>query len=92
MSKNDHLSPMDAFSPAHQPDEGYSEDPLNPSIHNDLASALSSLRSPADLSAWLISNVKLLPVQMKTGRPRRMLLIQWRSANIARRVDHGSLG
>lgn len=68
MSKNDHLSPMDAFSPAHQPDEGYSEDPLNPTIHSDLSSALSTLRSPADLPAWLIANVSLLPAQIKTGR------------------------
>lgn len=58
---------MDPFSPAHQPDEGYSEDPLTPTIHNELSTALASLRSPADLIAWLITNASLLPVQTKTG-------------------------
>lgn len=60
---------MDPFSPAHQPDEGYSEDPLNPTLHNELSTALASLRSPADLPAWLIANASLLPVQIKTGMP-----------------------
>ncbi|KAK7426269.1 hypothetical protein QQZ08_007299 [Neonectria magnoliae] len=66
MSKQDALPPMGPFSPAHQPDEGYSEDPLNPSVHQDLPAALASLRSQADLPAWLAANVALLPVQTRT--------------------------
>ncbi|CAM1500437.1 Fc.00g095990.m01.CDS01 [Cosmosporella sp. VM-42] len=66
MSKRDQFPPMDPFSPAHQPDEGYSEDPLNPTIQSDLSAALSSLRSPADLPSWLVANASLLPVQIKT--------------------------
>lgn len=67
MSKKDTLPPMDPFSPAHQTDEGYSEDPLNPSVNHDLPAALASLRSPADLPAWLAANISLLPVQTRTG-------------------------
>lgn len=66
MSKKDTLPPMDPFSPAHQTDEGYSEDPLNPSVNHDLPAALASLRSPADLPAWLAANISLLPVQTRT--------------------------
>lgn len=58
---------MDPFSPAHQPDEGYSEDPINPSVHEDLSAILSTLRSPADLPSWLASNASILPVSVKTG-------------------------
>ncbi|KAM0425655.1 hypothetical protein ACHAPT_009187 [Fusarium lateritium] len=65
MSKKEALS-MDPFSPAHQPDEGYSEDPLTPTVSQDLSSALASLRSPSDLSAWLVANSSLLPLQVKT--------------------------
>ncbi|KAF7544166.1 hypothetical protein G7Z17_g10170 [Cylindrodendrum hubeiense] len=78
MSKKDGLPPMDPFSPAHQPDEGYSEDPLNPSVHHDLPAALASLRSPADLPAWLAANISLLPLQTRTGTFR---LAAWRPAN-----------
>ncbi|KAH7149062.1 WD40-repeat-containing domain protein [Dactylonectria estremocensis] len=64
---------MDAFSPVHGTDEGYSEDPLNPTVHNDLASALASLRSPADLPAWLAANISLLPVQTRTNLTMSLL-------------------
>lgn len=60
------FDPMDHFSPAQQPDEGYSEDPINPS-HDDLSALLSTLRSPADVPSWLASNASILPVHVKTG-------------------------
>ncbi|KAI9155515.1 F-box/WD repeat-containing protein 1A [Paramyrothecium foliicola] len=66
MAKRDQLSPMDHFSPVHQPDEGYSEDPLNPTPHFDLPVLLSTLRSPSDLPAWLASNAAVLPVKVRT--------------------------
>ncbi|OAA45575.1 F-box/WD-40 repeat-containing protein [Metarhizium rileyi] len=56
---------MDPFSPAHQPDEGYSEDPLNPTAHQSLPASLSTLRSPAELPSWLASNASALPVSVK---------------------------
>ncbi|GAB0133342.1 hypothetical protein EsDP_00001754 [Epichloe bromicola] len=56
---------MDAFSPAHQPDEGYSEDPLNPPVHQSLAASLATLRSSADLPSWLASNAFALPLSVK---------------------------
>lgn len=56
---------MDTFSPAHQPDEGYSEDPLNPTVHSSLAVALAALQSPADLPSWLATYASLLPVSVK---------------------------
>lgn len=58
---------MDHFSPAHQADEGYSEEPINPTAHLDLPALLSTLRSPSDLPAWLATNASLLPVKIKTG-------------------------
>ena len=58
---------MDPFSPAHEPDEGYSEDPLNPSANRDTSMTLSSLRSAADLPSWLASNAASLPVSVKKG-------------------------
>lgn len=67
MTKEDQLSVMDTFSPAHQPDEGYSEDPLNPPPHQSLADSLATLRSPADLSSWLSSNASALPLSVKKG-------------------------
>ncbi|KEY70545.1 hypothetical protein S7711_02703 [Stachybotrys chartarum IBT 7711] len=66
MAKRDQYSPMDHFSPAHQPDEGYSEEPINPTAHLDLPALLSTLRSPSDLPAWLATNASLLPVKIKT--------------------------
>lgn len=67
MTKHDHLFAMDAFSPAHQPDEGYSEDPLNPPVHQSLAASLATLRSSADLPSWLASNAFALPLSVKKG-------------------------
>lgn len=62
---------MDPFSPAHQPDEGYSEDPLTPTVNQELSTALSTalatLRSPSDLSTWLVANSSLLPLEVRTG-------------------------
>ncbi|KAF4977210.1 hypothetical protein FZEAL_6238 [Fusarium zealandicum] len=66
MSTKDGLSSMDPFSPAHQPDEGYSEDPLTPTVNQDLSTALATLRSYSDLSSWLIANSSLLPLQVRT--------------------------
>ncbi|KAG5978290.1 hypothetical protein E4U55_006292 [Claviceps digitariae] len=65
MTKDDQLAAMDTFSPAHQPDEGYSEDPLNPPVHHSLAASLATLRSPADLSSWLTRNASILPLSVK---------------------------
>ncbi|KAG5989900.1 hypothetical protein E4U43_004403 [Claviceps pusilla] len=56
---------MDTFSPAQQPDEGYSEDPLNSPVHHSLAASLATLRSPADLSSWLTRNASILPLSIK---------------------------
>lgn len=66
MSKRDRLT-MDAFSPTQQPDEGYSEDPLYPTIHNELSAALSSLKSPSELPAWISANAYHLPLALKKG-------------------------
>ncbi|ESU17232.1 hypothetical protein FGSG_13776 [Fusarium graminearum PH-1] len=65
-NKNESLSSMDPFSPAHQPDEGYSEDPLTPTVNQELSTALATLRSPSDLSSWLVTNSSLLPLQVRT--------------------------
>ncbi|KAH7312727.1 hypothetical protein B0I35DRAFT_356833 [Stachybotrys elegans] len=65
MARRDQQSPMDHFSPAHQTDEGYSEDPINSTAYLDLPDLLSTLRTPADLPAWLSSNASLLPVKIK---------------------------
>ncbi|CAF3616335.1 hypothetical protein SNK03_003915 [Fusarium graminearum] len=65
-NKNESLSTMDPFSPAHQPDEGYSEDPLTPTVNQELSTALATLRSPSDLSSWLVTNSSLLPLQVRT--------------------------
>lgn len=58
---------MDPFSPVHQPDEGYSEEPLNPEENTALVTSLATLHSPAELPAWLASNASLLPLSVKTG-------------------------
>ncbi|KAL9567793.1 hypothetical protein ACKAV7_008096 [Fusarium commune] len=65
-NKNEALSSMDPFSPAHQPDEGYSEDPLTPTVNQELSTALATLRSPSDLSTWLVANSSLLPLEVRT--------------------------
>ncbi|KAM0352318.1 hypothetical protein ACHAPU_001982 [Fusarium lateritium] len=65
-NKNEALSSMDPFSPAHQPDEGYSEDPLTPTVNQDLSAALATLRSPSDLGTWLVANSSLLPLEVRT--------------------------
>lgn len=59
---------MDAFSPANQPDEGYSEDPLNPPPRNAVLTSLATMRSPADLPTWLASNIAALPLSVRTGK------------------------
>ncbi|KAF5024265.1 hypothetical protein F66182_3658 [Fusarium sp. NRRL 66182] len=64
--KNQALSSMDPFSPAHQPDEGYSEDPLTPTVNHDLSTVLATLRSPSDLSTWLVANSSRLPLEVRT--------------------------
>ena len=56
---------MDAFSPPHPPDEGYSEDPLNPTMQHGLSAALANLRSPSDLPAWISANAAHLPLALK---------------------------
>jgi hypothetical protein len=67
MSKPEDSSPMDPFSPQHQPDEGYSEDPLNPSLPDKLPASLSARPTPAELSAWLAANPNALPISLKKG-------------------------
>lgn len=66
---------MGPFSPAHQPDEGYSEDPLGTTGLADQLSALASLKSPLELPQWLAANASMLPVSVKSseyllGEPR----------------------
>ncbi|KAM4066322.1 F-box-like domain-containing protein [Hirsutella rhossiliensis] len=53
---------MDPFSPVHQTDEGYSEDPLNPTLPQNLPAP----RSLADLPSWLASHVSALPLPVRT--------------------------
>lgn len=71
---------MDPFSPVHQPDEGYSEDPLNPPAENNVLASLSTFRGPSDLPTWLINNASRLPVSVKTG----MRCVLSRSTRLAR--------
>ncbi|PTB35803.1 hypothetical protein M441DRAFT_31684 [Trichoderma asperellum CBS 433.97] len=66
MSRGDNLTPsMGPFSPAHQPDEGYSEDPLGPGLTDQLSS-LATLKSPTELPQWLAANASQLPVSVKS--------------------------
>ena len=58
---------MDAFSPAHQPDEGYSEDPLHPTKSYQLFISLSTLKSPSELPSWISANASHLPMSLKKG-------------------------
>ncbi|KAI1826127.1 hypothetical protein F4861DRAFT_499256 [Xylaria intraflava] len=58
---------MESFTPTQEPDEGYSEHPLNtstPASIQDNATALS-LRSPADLSTCLVTLMPKLSVEDK---------------------------
>jgi F-box and WD-40 domain protein 1/11 len=89
MTKRDQLSPMDHFSPVHQTDEGYSEDPINPSPHFDLPVLLSTLRSPADLPSWLASNAAVLPVKIRTELTMSLLegLPTYAIAEIVQRLN-----
>lgn len=54
---------MSAFT-SQQPDEGYSEDPLNPSFSG--AQDVSASRPPADLPAWLAQHLPGLSTSEKT--------------------------
>ncbi|KAI0885406.1 WD40 repeat-like protein [Annulohypoxylon maeteangense] len=59
---------MDPFSPAQEPDEGYSEHPLNPSDPASLVNngSLTAKRSPADIPAWLSAQLPTLSVHQKS--------------------------
>ncbi|KAI5863551.1 WD40 repeat-like protein [Durotheca rogersii] len=59
---------MDPFAPTQEPDEGYSEHPLNPSDPGSLASnaPLPVKQSPADIPAWLSAQLPTLSVHQKT--------------------------
>ncbi|KAJ6789811.1 hypothetical protein PWT90_02362 [Aphanocladium album] len=56
---------MDPFSPVHQPDEGYSEDPLNPQDSSALLASLSSFQSPSELAIWMARNASMFPISVK---------------------------
>ncbi|KAI1110181.1 hypothetical protein F5Y14DRAFT_371637 [Nemania sp. NC0429] len=60
---------MDTFSPAQEPDEGYSEHPLNTSasgsIRDTIINTALALRSSAELPAWLAAQMPSLTVQEK---------------------------
>ncbi|KAI1474351.1 hypothetical protein K445DRAFT_323184 [Daldinia sp. EC12] len=59
---------MDPFSPNQEPDEGYSEHPLNPSDSGSHANnaSLTEKRPAADIPAWLSAQLPTLSVQQKT--------------------------
>ncbi|OTB03476.1 hypothetical protein M426DRAFT_321835 [Hypoxylon sp. CI-4A] len=59
---------MDPFSTAQEPDEGYSEHPLNPSDSASLTTnaSLAVKRLPADIPAWLSAQLPTLSVHQKT--------------------------
>ncbi|KAI0874247.1 hypothetical protein GGS24DRAFT_352848 [Hypoxylon argillaceum] len=58
---------MEAFSPAQEPDEGYSEHPLNTSASGSIQDATNALglRSSAELSAWLAAQMPTLTIEEK---------------------------
>ncbi|KAI0010532.1 WD40 repeat-like protein [Xylariaceae sp. FL0662B] len=58
---------MEPFPATQEPDEGYSEHPLDPNDSGSLArdAALICLRSPADMPAWLSSQLPKLSVSQK---------------------------
>ncbi|KAI1442469.1 WD40 repeat-like protein [Annulohypoxylon stygium] len=59
---------MDPFSPSQEPDEGYSEHPLNPSDPASLVNngSLTAKRSPADIPAWLSAQLPTMSVHQKS--------------------------
>ncbi|KAI2624729.1 WD40 repeat-like protein [Hypomontagnella submonticulosa] len=59
---------MDPFSPTQEPDEGYSEHPLNPSDSGNLTSdaSLTAKRSATDIPAWLSAQLPTLSLHQKT--------------------------
>ncbi|KAI1097826.1 WD40 repeat-like protein [Jackrogersella minutella] len=59
---------MDPFAPTQEPDEGYSEHPLNPSDPVSLVNnaSLMAKQSPADIPAWLSAQLPTLTVQQKS--------------------------
>ncbi|KAI1205050.1 WD40 repeat-like protein, partial [Annulohypoxylon truncatum] len=59
---------MDPFSPAQEPDEGYSEHPLNPSDPASLVNngSLAAKSSAADIPAWLSAQLPTLSVHQKS--------------------------
>ncbi|OHE92180.1 WD domain-containing protein, partial [Colletotrichum orchidophilum] len=61
---HDILSPDMAAFNSQQPDEGYSEDPLNPSFSG--AQDVSASRPPADLPTWLAQHLPGLSASAKT--------------------------
>jgi hypothetical protein len=73
---------MDLFPSPHQPDEGYSEDPLNPTVSplQSLPFLLSNSRSPSHLQPWLSSNLPGLPLSVK----RRKLFCSMCACSIPR--------
>lgn len=72
---------MAGFQPPHQqhqhhiqPDEGYSEDPLNPQANSSCLKsrdaspcALTSSRQASDIPPWLIQHISGLSMENKTG-------------------------
>lgn len=68
---------MDDFA-AQEPDEGYSEDPLNPTTtqtsaylakpRSDAVSALAATRSTVEFPDWLMSHIASLSVHDKTRK------------------------
>lgn len=57
---------MDNFSPQ-QPDEGYSEDPLNPSL-SSYGMAMTGPPSLADLPDWLTRELPRMPLSLKKSK------------------------
>ncbi|ORY64513.1 uncharacterized protein BCR38DRAFT_342915 [Pseudomassariella vexata] len=57
---------MDPYPPSQEPDEGYSEHPLYPSIDSNAAALASNLRSPAEFAAWMCPRLSTLSVTQKT--------------------------
>ena len=64
---------MNSFPKLDQPDEGYSEHPLNPPVAagdnvRNAHLALGSLRSAQDFPAWLQRNLPTLPIAIKSRK------------------------